>query len=140
MPPKLILIRHAERPDIQPDDVGYTVPLTEHGLMSSWQFGQTLNSNVRYIHTSPLVRCIQTAEQIAQANNFPIDNIKHSELLGDPGFFIEDESHAWEHWKEKGHDAVNKFLLHGEEKWHGFKDLSDASEYMKIKIRECLCE
>ena len=140
MSPKLILIRHAERPELPSNDVGYTMPLTENGLNSSWQFGQTLNSNVRLIHTSPLTRCIQTAEQIASANGYSIDNIKHSELLGDPGFFIDDGKLAWEHWKEKGHDRVNQFLLDGKESWTGFKNLNSATKHMKTKIRQYLGE
>ncbi len=140
MSPKLILIRHAERPELPSNDVGYKTSLTEKGLVSSWQFGQTLNSNVCLIHTSPLTRCIQTAEQIAVTNGYSIDNIKHSELLGDPGFFIDDGKLAWEHWEEKGHDTVNQFLLDGKERWTGFKNLNSASKNMKTKIRQCLEE
>ena len=139
MPPKLILIRHAERAELPNTDVGFTMPLTEYGYTSSCQFGLTLNSNVGLIHTSPLIRCIQTAEQIARSNSYSIDNIKHSELLGDPGFFIDDGKLAWEHWKEKGHDKVNQFLLAGKERWSGFKNLNSAANQMKAKIRECLC-
>ena len=90
MTAKLILVRHAERPEIL-SGVGNDVHLTEHGIASSFEFGQSLKKRkVVSIKTSPVLRCVQTAEQIAMAVSFSKHEIQFCRQLGDPGIFIAD--------------------------------------------------
>lgn len=137
---RLIIVRHAERPEILPTDVGNDVLLTEKGKADSRVFGEKITQPLLGIKTSPIGRCIQTAEIIANTTGFPTSEIKTSTLLGDPGFMIDNADHAWEHWVKKGHEAVNQHLISGHEKWRGFVDLENAASSVKNEIQLLLMD
>lgn len=137
---RLIIVRHAERPDILPTDVGNEVLLTEKGKVESRLFGENFTQEILSIKTSPIGRCRQTAEIIADVAQFPISEIEDSTLLGDPGFMIDNADHAWEHWVKKGHEAVNQHLISGQEKWRGFVDLEKAVSSVKKEILSLLMD
>jgi len=124
---RLILIRHAERREIEPNKVGNEIPLTKKGEQDAISFGTCFKSQIISIRSSPIYRCIQTAELIGESAEFKIDNIELDKDLGDPGFIITNGDQAWEHWKIKGHDIVNQHLLSGTESWDGFANLEQAS-------------
>lgn len=123
---RMLIVRHAARPDILPNTVGNGVMLTNEGIKQSKLFASLINGQVLSIRTSPIGRCVQTAELIAQATHFKLDDIAQCRLLGDPGFIIKDGDLAWQHWLKKGHEAVNLHLLSGTESWDGFYDLNDS--------------
>lgn len=123
---RILIVRHAERPDIQPNAVGNDVMLSDLGIENSKLFASLIDGQILSIKTSPIGRCIQTAELMAQKTNFNFDHIEQSRILGDPGFIIEDADLAWQHWLSKGHEAVNLHLLSGTESWDGFYDLDDS--------------
>lgn len=124
---KLLLVRHAERPDIPANSVGNEVLLTEKGKEETRIFAQNISGPVISIHTSPIERCKQTAEIIAEVAGVPKHEIRLNRDLGDPGYIIEDGRVAWEHWQKKGSLVVNNYLLTGGDKWSGFHDLDQAS-------------
>ena len=135
---KLLLVRHAERPEIPKNTVGNEVMLTEKGKSDARRFAQSMPGPVIAIQSSPIGRCMQTAEVIADVVGFQKESIIVSRDLGDPGFIIEDGVQAWTHWQEKGHQQVNKYLLSGNEQWSGFVDLNAAVILFDNKIREYL--
>ena len=135
---RLILVRHAERPDIPAGEVGNEVLLNAKGLQASFAFGQSLNQNIISIRTSPISRCVQTATEIAKAVGYDRSNIKTCTDLGSPGYFISDGSLAWRHWQEKGSQRVNQFLLDGSESWDGFNDLKKSAAKFKNKVEQTL--
>lgn len=132
---RILIVRHAARPDILPNTLGNDVMLTDEGIEQSKLFASLISGQVLSIRTSPIGRCVQTAELIAQATHFKLDDIEQCHLLGDPGFIIKDGDLAWQHWLNKGHEAVNLHLLSGTELWDGFYDLNDsvASIFSDIK-------
>lgn len=133
---KLLLIRHAERPVIAPNEVGNEVLLTRQGELDATAFGNALPASVVSIKSSPIERCVQTARLMASGANYPIDEICFSHDLGDPGFIISDGGQAWKHWQTKGHQAVNEHLLSGQEHWSGFADLSASTQTFATRIKE----
>ncbi|MFM2487005.1 histidine phosphatase family protein [Celerinatantimonas yamalensis] len=135
---RILIVRHAARPDILPNTVGNDVMLTDEGIEQSKLFASLINDQVLSIKTSPIERCIQTAELIAQTTNFKVDDIEQCRLLGDPGFFIKDADLAWLHWLKKGHEAVNLHLLSGTESWDGFYDLNNSVESIFSDIKTLL--
>ncbi len=135
---RLIIVRHAERPDIPAGEVGNDVLLNAQGLQASFAFGQSLNQNIISIRTSPISRCVQTATEIAKAVGYGISNIETCTDLGSPGYFISDGSLAWRHWQEKGSQRVNQFLLDGSECWDGFNDLEKSAAQFKNKVEKAL--
>ena len=135
---RLILIRHAERPEIPENSVGNDVLLTEKGTAESRKFAQRISGPVISIQSSPIVRCRQTAEIIADIVGFRREDIISNRDLGDPGFIIKDGTEAWSHWQKKGHQRVNEHLLSGSEQWSGFEDLDNAVAVFDGKIRKQL--
>ncbi len=132
---RILIVRHAERPEILPNTVGNDVMLTEAGIEQSKQFASLIDDQILSIRTSPIGRCIQTAELFAQTANFKFENIKKCRLLGDPGFIIKDAELAWQHWLKKGNEAVNSYLMSGSESWDGFYDLNYAVEGIVSDIK-----
>lgn len=135
---RILIVRHAARPNILPNTVGNDVMLTDEGIEQSKLFASLINDRILSIRTSPIRRCIQTAELIAQTANFKLDYIEQSSLLGEPGFIIEDADLAWQHWLSKGHEVVNLYLLSGTESWDGFYDLNDSVENIFSDIKTLL--
>lgn len=123
---KLILVRHAERPEIRGNEAGLDVLLTEQGKQDTQLFARRLQGNIVSIKTSSIGRCVQTAEIIAAETGYSLDEIKHCKLLGNPGFIIASGSLAWKQWQEKGHSAVNEHLLSATQSLPGFVDFTEA--------------
>lgn len=135
---KLIIIRHAERPAITDGTVGDELSLTEKGKADTLVYAENFDSEVISIRTSPIARCVQTAQIMANQWGYPLDEIQTCNKLGDPGFFISDSELAWQNWLEKGAEAVNQYLLSGNEKWPGFLDFDMAIKEMRSWIRNTL--
>ncbi len=133
----LILLRHAERPDIPDNEIGNEVGLTKQGIRQTKQFAKSLGQPIISISSSPILRCVQTAEIISNQCNYNM-TIKKSILLGNPGFFLKDPELAWTHWQTKGHDAVNQYLLSGKDQWQGFHPFDNAINRMKTEITKQL--
>jgi len=137
---KLLLMRHAERPDIPANTVGNEVLLTDKGKADTRVFAGSISEPVVSIQSSPIGRCMQTAEIIADVVGFGQENVVTNRDLGDPGFIISDGAVAWTHWQEKGHETVNEYLLSGSEQWEGFKDLDHTVKHFDTSIRKQLSE
>jgi broad specificity phosphatase PhoE len=135
---RILIVRHAARADISPNTVGDEVMLTDAGVEQSKQFASLINDPILSIRTSPIGRCIQTAELIAQTTHFKLDDIEKCRLLGDPGFIIKDADLAWQHWLKKGNETVNQHLLSGTELWDGFYDLHDSVKSIFDDIKTLL--
>lgn len=123
--PRCVLLRHAERPPLQPGEPGTELELTENGKKAAVAYGQTLKDLVS-IRTSPLARCRQTAECIrngAQANTPIVEDT----MLGDPGAYIADPEQAWQNWLQYGQEGVLRHLAQGRT-LPGFHDLQAATD------------
>lgn len=138
MSKRLLIVRHAERPLIADGEVGNDLGLTEAGVQATRDFAGTLDEEVVSIQSSPILRCMQTAQLIADAHGYARESIKTSRLLGDPGFFIADADLAWQSWLSRGSETVNAHLLSGSETWPGFINFDDAVEDMLNQIRAAL--
>lgn len=138
MSKRLLIVRHAERPQIAHGEVGNDLCLTEAGVQAARCFACTLDQEIVSIQSSPILRCMQTAQLIADTHGYARENIKTSRLLGDPGFFIADSGLAWQSWLSQGSEAVNAHLLSGSETWPGFRKFDDAVADMLNQIRATL--
>lgn len=136
----LLIIRHAERPAIQDGTVGNELALTSDGVHETKRLAKSLPRKILSIESSPILRYTQTAELIAEHHELPLTSIGRSNLLGDPGFIIDDAELAWTNWLEKGAEAVNTHLLSGTSTWPGFKNLDEAVAQMRRAIEAKLAE
>jgi len=97
-----LLIRHSNRYDIQPGTDGIDVLLTEQGKINASKFGKSLSKyRVNKIITTPVQRCIETAEYIAKGYGKDIEIIP-SDIFG--GLHITDWKLAKDFLNTRGYD------------------------------------
>jgi broad specificity phosphatase PhoE len=106
-----LLIRHADRDNIPQGSFGNDVLLNSQGKLNSLRFGESISElKVNRILTSPIGRCIQTAEYIAKGYRNSIEIIETT-ALGAPGLHISDEKVAGDFFLNYGFDEVYKQFL-----------------------------
>lgn len=97
-----LLIRHADRDHIPDGSFGNDVLLNEKGKENASKFGENLSELiVNRIFTSPVKRCIQTAQQIEKGYGKQLDIIETT-ALGNPGIHIFDDKLAGEYFLQYG--------------------------------------
>jgi len=123
----IYLIRHAEKKDNE-----VHAQLTEKGLKDSFIFGKKLkeqNIQIDKIISSPIIRCLQTAMKIIEGYDIKTIQIEQSNLLGDPGVYIQDDKKAMKIFKTyKLVDIINMQLAH--KKLDGFNSIDEGSRQL----------
>lgn len=107
------LIRHAERGPIPLGEAGNDVPLVPSGERAAWVLGASFGSTLGSVRTSPVLRCVQTADAIlagAGLADRPVADVR----LGAPGVYVTDPRLAWPHWERLGNRGVMAALVAGE--------------------------
>jgi hypothetical protein len=90
----ILVIRHGHREEHRSGSFGNELTLTEEGKQTSFAFGKYLeNIPLGEIHTSPILRCVQTAEELLKGAHQEL-SLSSSTVLGDPGPFILDPERA----------------------------------------------
>ena len=108
--PVALLLRHSVRGHLPHGAAGYPIPITEDGVRIARGLGQVLGARLRTLHTSPLPRCVQTAEALRTGAGVHIEVVADV-LLGDPGVFVIDGKRAWPNWQQLGHEGVMEHLV-----------------------------
>jgi len=108
-----ILIRHADRELIPSGEIGNEIPINETGSFNALSFGNGLKSYcLNKIFTSPILRCIQTAEKISEGYGQNVEIIT-TKSLGAPGLHVTDERIAGEFYVKYGFDEMyRRFTNH----------------------------
>jgi broad specificity phosphatase PhoE len=127
--PVALLLRHSVRDELPPGDAGYVLPITAAGVAIATELGRVLGERLKTLHTSPLVRCVQTAQALRQGAGCKL-TIVEDRLLGDPGAFVLDGSKAGVHWEQLGHEAVMSHIVTCEEPLEGFARPREAARYL----------
>lgn len=106
------LLRHADRDEIPQGSFGNEILLNKKGKQNAQSFGEKLiASKINRIFTSPVGRCIQTAEFISKGYGSSIEIIE-TNALGSPGLHITDEKIAGDFFLKYGFDEMyNRFIL-----------------------------
>ncbi len=90
----IIVIRHAERYHAKKGTFGEEIPLTFRGRKASELLGKTIAEiPVPKIHTSPVLRCVNTAKELRRGSRQK-SLIEETKVLGDPGPFTADPKEA----------------------------------------------
>ncbi len=101
-----MLIRHADRDLIPTGEIGNEILINEKGEQNAFAFGETRKGHfVQKIFTSPIPRCVQTAEFILKGYGKELD-IVSTKCLGDPGLHVADEVIAGEFYLKYGFDEM----------------------------------
>lgn len=127
--PVALLMRHSVRDPLPVGDAGNDVPITGLGRRLAVEVGQLFGQRLRTLHTSPLVRCVQTAEALRQGAGVAVD-IVCDRLLGDPGIYVVDGESAWRHWERLGHEGVMEHLVGGEGALRGMANPPRAARFL----------
>lgn len=131
-----LFLRHADRPPFKPNSWGHNVSITLKGKQASQSMGKKLRSNnlSYYLWSSPIKRCLETAEAICkglESNR----NIRQSSLLGGPGFFIQNPEKASIIFKEYPLPELIDLYLH-EKSLPGFLSVEEGGQRMLLALIE----
>lgn len=105
-----VLVRHSVRGPLPPGPDGVHVPLTADGVRVAGELGQLLGHRIRTLRSSPVLRCVQTAEAVRDGAGLAI-GIEQDRLLGRPGAFVCDSRLSRPVWEGLGHEAVMARLV-----------------------------
>lgn len=110
-----LLLRHSDREDIPKGSFGNEILLNEKGKQNAISFGESLaEKKINRIFTSPVERCVQTAEYITKGYGSSVEIIETA-ALGAPGLHISDEKIAGEFFLEYGFDEMYNRFMQGKE-------------------------
>jgi len=107
--PVALLLRHSVRDEIPAGGVGYDLPITDVGRAIATELGRNLGLRLNRLHSSPLPRCVQTADALRLGAGSDV-RIVEDRLLGDPGAYVLDGKKAWQNWESMGHEGVMDHL------------------------------
>jgi broad specificity phosphatase PhoE len=135
----IALIRHTERYEIPDGELGNDVNVTPNGIKMANNFGKLLkNKNLIKIFTSPVKRCVHTAERIVEGYGQNID-IYASSMLGNPSAYIKDSKIAFERMNETSFINGYLDLINGKGR-PGFYSLQEGSERLDNFLKETSSE
>lgn len=121
-----IVLRHAERAEITPGAFGNDVALTHHGRQSAERLGVGLSSQrVGIVKSSPLPRCMQTANAIIAGAGWKV-GAAPEQLLGDPGPFVVEPELAGRLFLDLGIEEIVKRQLAEDEPPDGMRSTSSG--------------
>lgn len=107
--PVAVLLRHSARPPLPPGDEGFDIPITDDGVRIARELGARLGARLRSLRASPLLRCVQTAQCLAEGARASLA-VHTDTLLGHPGVFVVHDG-AGRVWRQLGHDEVMAHLV-----------------------------
>ncbi|HEX8819598.1 MAG TPA: histidine phosphatase family protein [Archangium sp.] len=124
--PVAMLLRHAARPPIPPGETGNELALTQEGLTLAKHLGGLLGPRLAALHTSPVLRCLQTAEALREGARVDLD-ILPDRMLGAPGAFVLDEVLGGQTLQRLGLESFLEHLISGEGVLPGIAEPSSAA-------------
>ncbi len=135
----VLLIRHAERYAFKDGQLGNDVSITDNGITTAVNFGKSLrDKGLVKIFTSPVKRCVQTAERIKEGLADDVQ-IVESQALGMPSTYIENDKIAGKYLTKT--DFYNGYLSYvNGGKRPGFYSLSEGSERLETFLKSTSCD
>lgn len=127
--PVVLLLRHSVRGPLPIGDAGNGVPITEAGRCIARELGGKLGACLRSLHSSPVPRCVQTAQALREGADVDI-GISENRLLGDPGVYVLDRGLAWNNWERLGHEEVMRHLVSEDEALPGMARPDEAARLL----------
>ena len=130
-----LLLRHGERPKIDPEDptFGDRLPLTPEGERTALLFGKTLAefAPLATFCSSPLARTRITASLVAKGMGVPDAPIEIDGRLGNESFYYEDASVVLQVFNPPENFFPASFEYMETGKLRGFKPLAESSDALE---------
>lgn len=133
--PVAVLMRHSARPPIPKGEVGMDLPITAEGRTMALELGAALGTRLRRLHTSPVLRCVQTADALAEGAGSRATPV-HDTMLGEPGAFVLDGRAAWDNWIRLGHEGVMTHLVSAHTALPGMAEPREAAHRLTRHMLE----
>jgi hypothetical protein len=138
----ILVLRHGHRQEINQGSFGEKIELTSEGKITSQRLGRAF-STIPFgeIHSSPILRCVQTAEAWRQGSEQDIQ-IYLSTVLGDPGPFVSDTAQAGPFFLESSLEQIAQLLVNGNS-LPGMRSIEDGAKLfvnyaLSVKLFPCL--
>jgi broad specificity phosphatase PhoE len=126
-PQTIVVLRHAHRHLSSATTFGNEQPLSRKGVKEAFFLGkQIADISWKEIHTSPLIRCVQTSEKLMEGTGRSIPMIR-TNLLGDPGIFIDDPQKAGAHFLKRPWIEIAQEIA-AKKKLPGIRSLKEGSQ------------
>ena len=136
--PVALLLRHAEREEITSGFFGNDVSLTRHGRNSARRLGIGLSSRTAgVVKSSPLPRCMQTADAIIAASGWKTGAVPE-QLLGDPGPFVVEPELAGRLFLDIGTEAIVRRQLADDQPPSGMRSTSAGVQLLLRELTTAL--
>lgn len=87
--PVALVTRHSIREQPKNRFAGYDVPLTAEGVELAKEWGRCLDRPIAAFHSSPVERCVKTAEAMAEGAGIELPVATHPSLV-EPGSYVVD--------------------------------------------------
>lgn len=130
-----LIIRHADRDKIPEGEFGDDIMLNKNGVKNALIFGDKFKqTSINKIFTSPIGRCVQTAELISKGSKQNVE-IQATEILGAPGIFISDDKLAGSFFMETNLKTIYNMLINNISV-RGMRDLKTACILFEKFINE----
>jgi len=111
--PVTLLTRHSIREQPGNGFAGYDIPLTPEGVELAKQWGRNITRPIAGIYSSPVDRCVKTAEAMAQGAGVELPVHTDSTLV-EPGSYVQDLPVAGPYFMKLGPLAFAKKHLRNE--------------------------
>ncbi len=134
----VLMMRHAQRPHIDPEDTtfGANLPITEAGALAARSVGARLKGAAESVAfmSSPLYRTRLTAANVAIGMGveeaWNLDTIPVAPELGNSSFYFADQNRVWQTFRDGGfYEHVFKYIR--EKRMDGFAQLDDATDRLE---------
>jgi len=99
--PVVLVTRHSIREQPKNGFAGYDVPLTEEGIELAREWGRSLDRPISAFHSSPVGRCLKTAEAMAEGAGIELPIATHPTLV-EPGSYVVDLAVAGPYFMKLG--------------------------------------
>ncbi len=134
-----LVVRHAEKTGSQATNPIVHSPISEKGKEDSRRFGRKISAlfpRIVMIKSSPIARCLSTADRIV-AGTDQVINILPSNRLGDPGAFVTDDKIGWEIFQRFDVEEVVRRQLEGE-RLEGMREVREGAKLLLEEMLEDL--
>jgi len=135
--PVALLIRHAERPPIPIGSDGMSLSLTERGVRDARDLGRALGSRIVQVHTSAVLRCVETASFILEGAGLSLVPIEDP-IIGVPGAFIRPTPDARRTMRELGVEGLIRHMVVGEGALPGLIDPKEGARVLREHVLDSL--
>ena len=124
----IVVLRHAHRLEAVQGTLGNDLTLTLEGKKASEMMGSTLaDMPIGEIHTSPILRCVQTAEELLKGAHQKI-HISPSTVLGNPGAFVDEPQEAGRLFLNTPLQEIAQDVVEGKKDIPGMRLLADGGK------------